>query len=85
MTDSFGGGLVGVGVFRVWLPQLMLDRGRAEGRNERAPALAGELVAKNVDLIITFGDHRSFNGRVPPRALADVAVPQPAGVGGSGE
>jgi hypothetical protein len=28
----------------------------AEGRNERAPALAGELVAKNVDLIITFGD-----------------------------
>jgi putative tryptophan/tyrosine transport system substrate-binding protein len=28
----------------------------AEGRNERAPALAEELVAQNVDLIITFGD-----------------------------
>ena len=28
----------------------------AEGRNERAPALAEKLVAQNVDLIITFGD-----------------------------
>jgi ABC-type uncharacterized transport system substrate-binding protein len=28
----------------------------AEGRNERAPTLAEELVAQNVDLIITFGD-----------------------------
>src|SRR5262245_29433977 len=28
----------------------------AEGRNERMPALAEELVAQNVDLIITFGD-----------------------------
>jgi putative ABC transport system substrate-binding protein len=28
----------------------------ADGRNERAPALAEELVAQNVDLIITFGD-----------------------------
>src|SRR5262249_40331727 len=28
----------------------------AEGHNERAPALAEELVAQNVDLIITFGD-----------------------------
>jgi putative ABC transport system substrate-binding protein len=28
----------------------------AEGQNERAPALAEELVAQNVDLIITFGD-----------------------------
>src|SRR5258706_6859041 len=28
----------------------------AEGRNERAPALAEELVAQNVDLIITFGN-----------------------------
>src|SRR5262245_47789462 len=28
----------------------------AEGRNERAPALAEELVAQNVDLIVTFGD-----------------------------
>jgi len=28
----------------------------AEGRSERAPALASELVAQNVDLIITFGD-----------------------------
>src|SRR5262245_18105058 len=27
-----------------------------EGRSERAQALAGELVAQNVDLIITFGD-----------------------------
>ena len=28
----------------------------AEGRNQRAPALAEELVGQNVDLIITFGD-----------------------------
>ena len=28
----------------------------AEGRSDRAPALAGELVAQNVDLIIAFGD-----------------------------
>src|SRR6266851_2989369 len=28
----------------------------AEGRSDRAPALAGELVAQNVDLIVTFGD-----------------------------
>jgi ABC-type uncharacterized transport system substrate-binding protein len=28
----------------------------AEGRSERAPALASELVAQNVDVIITFGD-----------------------------
>jgi putative ABC transport system substrate-binding protein len=28
----------------------------AEGRSERAPALASELVAQSVDLIITFGD-----------------------------
>jgi putative ABC transport system substrate-binding protein len=27
-----------------------------EGLNERAPALAGELVVQNVDLIVTFGD-----------------------------
>jgi hypothetical protein len=30
-----------------------------EGRNERAPTLAGELVAQDVDLIITFGDPAS--------------------------
>jgi hypothetical protein len=34
------------------------------------------------DDLLRFHSHRSFNGRVPPRALADVAVPQPAGVGG---
>ena len=28
----------------------------AEGRSDRAPALAGELIAQNVDLIIAFGD-----------------------------
>jgi ABC-type uncharacterized transport system substrate-binding protein len=28
----------------------------AEGRSERAPALASELVAQNVDVIVTFGD-----------------------------
>src|ERR1700737_926897 len=28
----------------------------AEGHNERMPTLVGELVAQNVDLIITFGD-----------------------------
>jgi hypothetical protein len=37
------------------------------------------------DDLLRFHGHRSFNGRVPPRAVADVAVPQPAGVGGSGE
>jgi putative tryptophan/tyrosine transport system substrate-binding protein len=28
----------------------------AEGRSDRAPALAGELIAQNVDLVIAFGD-----------------------------
>src|SRR6202011_5464848 len=30
------------------------------------------------DNLLRFHSHRSFNGRVPPRAVADVAVPQPA-------
>src|ERR1700731_4517144 len=34
------------------------------------------------DDLLRFHSHRSFNGRVPPRAVADVAVPQPAGGGG---
>ena len=50
--------------FRRYMKAIGWEQGRnirflfvwAEGRNERAPALAGELVAKNVDLIITFGD-----------------------------
>jgi ABC-type uncharacterized transport system substrate-binding protein len=50
--------------FRRYMKAIGWEEGRnirflfvwAEGRNERAPALAGELVAKNVDLIITFGD-----------------------------
>jgi hypothetical protein len=31
------------------------------------------------DDLLRFHSHRSFNGRVPPRAVAGVAVPQPAG------
>jgi putative ABC transport system substrate-binding protein len=37
----------------------------AEGRNERAPALAGELVAKNVDLIISSGTLPFMQRRCP--------------------
>jgi putative ABC transport system substrate-binding protein len=50
--------------FRRYMKAIGWEEGRnirflfvwAEGRNERVPALAGELVAQNVDLIITFGD-----------------------------
>jgi putative ABC transport system substrate-binding protein len=50
--------------FRRYMKAIGWEEGRnirflfawTEGRNERAPVLAGELVAQNVDLIITFGD-----------------------------
>src|SRR5262245_9470455 len=50
--------------FRRYMKAIGWEEGRnirflfvwTEGRNERAQALAGELVAQNVDLIITFGD-----------------------------
>src|SRR5215475_1249183 len=50
--------------FRRYMKAIGWEEGRnirflfawTEGRNERAPALASELVAQNVDLIITFGD-----------------------------
>ncbi|HKA79612.1 MAG TPA: ABC transporter substrate-binding protein [Xanthobacteraceae bacterium] len=50
--------------FRRYMKAIGWEEGRnirfqfvwAEGRGERAPALASELVAQNVDLIITFGD-----------------------------
>ena len=50
--------------FRRYMKAIGWEEGRnirflfvwTEGRSERAPALAGELVAQNVDLIITFGD-----------------------------
>jgi putative ABC transport system substrate-binding protein len=50
--------------FRRYMKAIGWEEGRnirflfvwAEGHSERAPALASELVAQNVDLIITFGD-----------------------------
>src|SRR5215475_1329022 len=50
--------------FRRYMKAIGWEEGRnirflfvwADGRNDRAPALAGELVAQNVDLIIPFGD-----------------------------
>ena len=50
--------------FRRYMKAIGWEEGRnirflfvwAEGRSDRAPALAGELVAQNVDLIIAFGD-----------------------------
>jgi putative tryptophan/tyrosine transport system substrate-binding protein len=50
--------------FRRYMKAIGWEEGRnirflfvwAEGRSERAPALVGELVAQNVDLIIPFGD-----------------------------
>jgi putative tryptophan/tyrosine transport system substrate-binding protein len=50
--------------FRRYMKAIGWEEGRnirflfvwAEGRSERAPALAGELVTQNVDLIITSGD-----------------------------
>jgi putative tryptophan/tyrosine transport system substrate-binding protein len=49
--------------FRRYMKAISLEEGRnirflfvwAEGHSERAPALVGELIAQNVDLIITFG------------------------------
>jgi ABC-type uncharacterized transport system substrate-binding protein len=50
--------------FRRYMKAIGWEEGRnirflfvwAEGHSERAPALVGELIAQNVDLIITFGD-----------------------------
>jgi putative tryptophan/tyrosine transport system substrate-binding protein len=42
-----------------------------EGLAERAPALAGELVAQNVDLIVTFGDPAT---RAAQRATAAIPI-----------
>jgi putative tryptophan/tyrosine transport system substrate-binding protein len=50
--------------FRRYMKAIGWEEGRnvrflfvwTEGLNERAPALAGQLVAQNVDLIVTFGD-----------------------------
>src|SRR6266446_5880878 len=50
--------------FRRYMKAIGWDEGRnirflfawMEGRNERAPLLAGDFVAQNVDLIVTFGD-----------------------------
>jgi hypothetical protein len=63
--------------FRRYMKAIGWEEGRnirflfvwAEGRNERAPALAGELVAKNVDLIITFGDVLSCCAHGSPARL----------------
>jgi putative ABC transport system substrate-binding protein len=53
-----------VGPFRTYMKAIGWEEGRnirflfawMEGRNERAPLLAADFVAQNVDLIITFGD-----------------------------
>src|SRR6516162_7525091 len=50
--------------FRRYMKAIGWEEGRnvrflfvwTEGRSERAGALAGELVAQNIDVIITFGD-----------------------------
>jgi hypothetical protein len=50
--------------FRRYMKAIGWEEGRnirflfvwTEARSERAPALAGKLVAQNVDLIVTFGD-----------------------------
>jgi putative ABC transport system substrate-binding protein len=42
-----------------------------EGRNERAPLLAGDFVAQNVDLIVTFGDPAT---RAAQRATQSIPI-----------
>jgi hypothetical protein len=67
--------------FRRYMKAIGWEEGRnirflfvwAEGRNERAPALAGELVAKNVDLIISSGTLPSEQRNAPPKPFPSSA------------
>ena len=64
-----------LGPFRRYMKAIGWQEGRnigflsvfTEGRNERATALAGELVGKNVDVIIAFGDPFIRALSEPPR------------------
>jgi putative ABC transport system substrate-binding protein len=68
-----------LGPFRRYMKAIGWEEGRnisflsvfTEGRNERATALAGELVGKNVDVIITFGDP---NIRAAQRATETIPI-----------
>jgi len=65
--------------FRRYMKAIGWEEGRnvrflflwTEGLAERAPALAGELVAQNVDLIVTFGDPAT---RAAQRATAAIPI-----------
>jgi putative tryptophan/tyrosine transport system substrate-binding protein len=65
--------------FRRYMKAIGWEEGRnvrflfvwTEGLSERAPALAGELVAQNVDLIVTFGDPAT---RAAQRATAVIPI-----------
>jgi putative tryptophan/tyrosine transport system substrate-binding protein len=65
--------------FRRYMKAIGWEEGRnvrflflwTEGLAERAPALAGELVAQNVDLIVTFGDPAV---RAAQRATAAISI-----------
>src|SRR5262245_10394839 len=65
--------------FRRYMKAIGWEEGRnirfvfvwTEGLSERSPALAGELVAQNVDLIVTFGDPAT---RAAQRATAAIPI-----------
>ena len=65
--------------FRRYMKAIGWEEGRnvrflfvwTDGLSERAPALAGELVAQNVDLIVTFGDPAT---RAAQRATAAIPI-----------
>jgi putative ABC transport system substrate-binding protein len=68
--------------FRRYMKAIGWEEGRnvrflfvwTEGLSERAPALAGELVAKNVDLIVTFGDPAVRAAQRATQAIPIVAM-----------
>jgi ABC-type uncharacterized transport system substrate-binding protein len=68
--------------FRRYMKAIGWEEGRnvrflfvwTEGLSERAPALAGELVAQNVDLIVTFGDPATRAAQRATSAIPIVAM-----------
>jgi putative ABC transport system substrate-binding protein len=68
--------------FRRYMKAIGWEEGRnirflfvwAEGLNERAPALASDLVAQNVDLIVTFGDPATRAAQRATPAIPIVAM-----------
>jgi ABC-type uncharacterized transport system substrate-binding protein len=68
--------------FRRYMKAIGWEEGRnvrflfvwTEGLSERAPALAGELVAQNVDLIVTFGDPATRAAQQATSAIPIVAM-----------